>query len=206
MSKSAMTPSFRGRMAWMCAGVRPIIRLASGPTASGRPSLTLTATTDGSLSTMPSPAHVDEGVGGAEIDRHVAAHDRRRAGCRTCGASGGPRGVGARSTECRPRQPNATISRAGRPVTARSGRRGDACRSGRRTGRSEPGEPEGDLAGGRLGAVGAVDQVLGGRGGEVAPDGAGLGVADLGRADQGAAQLPGVLAGPRRPWRTPATG
>ena len=50
-----MTPSFSGRMAWMWAGVRPIIRLASRPTASGRPSLTLTATTDGSLSTMPRP-------------------------------------------------------------------------------------------------------------------------------------------------------
>src|SRR6478609_1874565 len=54
MSKSAMTPSFNGRMAWMWAGVRPIIRLASAPTATGRPSLTLTATTDGSFSTMPS--------------------------------------------------------------------------------------------------------------------------------------------------------
>ena len=42
-------------MAWMWAGVRPIIRLASAPTATGRPSLVLTATTDGSLSTMPSP-------------------------------------------------------------------------------------------------------------------------------------------------------
>ena len=43
----------------------------------GRPSRTLTATTDGSLSTMPRPADVDDGVGGAEVDRHVAAHDRR---------------------------------------------------------------------------------------------------------------------------------
>ena len=50
-----MTPSFSGRMALMWAGVRPIIRLASCPTATGRPSLTLTATTEGSFSTMPSP-------------------------------------------------------------------------------------------------------------------------------------------------------
>src|SRR5687767_4288434 len=50
-----MTPSLRGRMAWMWLGVRPIIRLASRPTASGRPSLTLTATTEGSLRTMPRP-------------------------------------------------------------------------------------------------------------------------------------------------------
>jgi hypothetical protein len=35
-SKSAMTPSFKGRMAEMLPGVRPIIRLASFPTASTR--------------------------------------------------------------------------------------------------------------------------------------------------------------------------
>src|SRR5580658_4412942 len=55
ISKSAMTPSFRGRMAWMWLGVRPIMRLASAPTARGRPSLTFTATTDGSLRMMPRP-------------------------------------------------------------------------------------------------------------------------------------------------------
>jgi hypothetical protein len=42
-------------MAWMWLGVRPIMRLASTPTASGRPSFTLMATTDGSLSTIPRP-------------------------------------------------------------------------------------------------------------------------------------------------------
>src|SRR3954447_18495058 len=42
-------------MATMCAGVRPIMRLASRPTATGRPSLMLTATTDGSFRTMPRP-------------------------------------------------------------------------------------------------------------------------------------------------------
>src|SRR5271155_1961450 len=50
-----MTPSLSGRMAWMFDGVRPIIRFASAPTANGRPSLMSTATTDGSLSTMPRP-------------------------------------------------------------------------------------------------------------------------------------------------------
>src|ERR1700722_4751103 len=55
ISKSAMTPSLSGRMAWMFDGVRPIIRFASAPTASGRPSLMSTATTDGSLRTMPRP-------------------------------------------------------------------------------------------------------------------------------------------------------
>ena len=42
-------------MASMLLGVRPIIRLASVPTATGRPSWTLTATTDGSLRTIPFP-------------------------------------------------------------------------------------------------------------------------------------------------------
>ncbi len=50
-----MTPSFSGRTDLMWAGVRPIMRFASAPTATGLPSLTLTATTDGSLSTMPWP-------------------------------------------------------------------------------------------------------------------------------------------------------
>ena len=54
-SKSAMTPSFSGRIVLMRPGVRPIIRLASRPTATGRPSLMSIATTDGSLSTMPWP-------------------------------------------------------------------------------------------------------------------------------------------------------
>src|SRR5207248_1013097 len=42
-------------MATMWLGVRPIMRLASSPTARGRPSLVLTATTDGSFRTMPRP-------------------------------------------------------------------------------------------------------------------------------------------------------
>ncbi len=55
MSKSAMTPSFSGRIASMWPGVRPSIRLASVPTASGRPLRVLIATIDGSSSTMPWP-------------------------------------------------------------------------------------------------------------------------------------------------------
>ena len=42
-------------MAWMFDGVRPIMRLASAPTASGRPSFTSTATTDGSFRMIPRP-------------------------------------------------------------------------------------------------------------------------------------------------------
>ena len=55
VSKSAMTPSFSGRIATMLPGVRPIIRLASVPTARMAAVLVLIATTDGSLRTMPLP-------------------------------------------------------------------------------------------------------------------------------------------------------
>src|SRR5439155_12241782 len=54
-SKSAMTPSFIGRMAVMFPGVRPNISLASTPTASIRPFVLFKATMDGSLTTMPRP-------------------------------------------------------------------------------------------------------------------------------------------------------
>ncbi len=58
-SKSAMTPSFIGRIAVMLPGVRPSMRLASAPTATmtlpPRFGSSCTATTDGSLSTMPRP-------------------------------------------------------------------------------------------------------------------------------------------------------
>ena len=53
ISKSAMTPSFMGRMATMLPGVRPSISLASLPTASTLPVTLLTATIDGSDTTMP---------------------------------------------------------------------------------------------------------------------------------------------------------
>ena len=54
-SKSAMTPSFIGLIATMLPGVRPSISLAPVPTASTRPVTLLTATMDGSLTTMPRP-------------------------------------------------------------------------------------------------------------------------------------------------------
>src|SRR6266545_282833 len=50
-----MTPSLSGRMAWMWLGVRPIIALASAPTARTWLVLVLIATTDGSFSTTPRP-------------------------------------------------------------------------------------------------------------------------------------------------------
>ena len=58
--KSAITPSFIGRMAVMLPGVRPSICLAASPTSwmtflpLGPPSWRI-ATTDGSSSTMPLP-------------------------------------------------------------------------------------------------------------------------------------------------------
>ena len=55
MSKSAITPSFRGRIDWMWPGVRPTIRLASLPTARMSPVWALIVTIDGSLSTTPWP-------------------------------------------------------------------------------------------------------------------------------------------------------
>jgi len=55
--KSAITPSFIGRTAVMCPGVRPSMLLASEPTATitlpPRVGSSCTATTEGSLSTMP---------------------------------------------------------------------------------------------------------------------------------------------------------
>ena len=55
MSKSAMTPSLSGRIAWIVPGVRPSIRFASKPTAWTSPVRESIATTEGSESTMPRP-------------------------------------------------------------------------------------------------------------------------------------------------------
>ena len=54
-SKSAMTPSFSGRIAAIVPGVRPSMRFASTPTACTSPVRWSIATTDGSESTMPRP-------------------------------------------------------------------------------------------------------------------------------------------------------
>jgi hypothetical protein len=57
--KSAITPSFMGRMATMFAGVLPSISLAVAPTARPFRSTSVvpfrTATTEGSFSTIPRP-------------------------------------------------------------------------------------------------------------------------------------------------------
>src|SRR6202035_3277423 len=54
-SKSAITPSFRGRIAEIVPGVRPSIRFASTPTACTSPVRWSMATTEGSERTIPRP-------------------------------------------------------------------------------------------------------------------------------------------------------
>ena len=54
-SKSAITPSLSGRIAWIVPGVRPSMRLASIPTACTSDVRESIATTDGSESTIPRP-------------------------------------------------------------------------------------------------------------------------------------------------------
>src|SRR4051812_41980704 len=54
-SKSAITPSLSGRIAWIVPGVRPSIRFASTPTACTSPERWSIATTDGSERTIPRP-------------------------------------------------------------------------------------------------------------------------------------------------------
>jgi hypothetical protein len=55
-SKSAITPWRSGRLAEIVAGVRPIMRSASAPTAWTCPERESVATTEGSETTMPCPS------------------------------------------------------------------------------------------------------------------------------------------------------
>ncbi len=55
ISKSAITPWRSGRVARIEAGVRPIIRRASAPTACTSPVSSENATTEGSNRTIPRP-------------------------------------------------------------------------------------------------------------------------------------------------------
>ena len=77
MSKLAITPSRRGRMAWMWLGVRPIIRLASMPTASGPVVLDVDRDHGRLVEHDPAAPHVHQGVGRSEIDGHVTAEESR---------------------------------------------------------------------------------------------------------------------------------
>ena len=105
----------------MFDGVRPIIRLASAPTASGRPSLMSTATTEGSFSTMPAAADVDQRVGGAEVDGHVTAKEGKAVFGHSWNSPEGLR-MGTGGTGALVVRPQATgramVSQGGRPATA----------------------------------------------------------------------------------------
>ena len=74
-SKSAITPSFRGRTAWMWLGVRPIIRLASAPTARMAAGKGVDRDDRRLVQHDAAATHVDERVRGAEVDGHVATKE-----------------------------------------------------------------------------------------------------------------------------------
>ena len=81
-SKSAITPSLSGRMAVMLSGVRPIIRLASWPTARISPVVAFMRDDAGLVEQHALAADVDQRVGGAEVHGHVAADEAvRHAAC-----------------------------------------------------------------------------------------------------------------------------
>src|SRR3954462_5951311 len=115
-SKSAITPSLSGRIAWIVPGVRPSMRLASMPTAwtsSVRESI---ATTDGSDSTIPRPRTytsvfaVPRSTAMSRPPKPVRyekkpieVEGRRSAGVRPCRRTGPA--PGRQSTERLPRKP-----------------------------------------------------------------------------------------------------
>src|SRR3954454_23919920 len=82
-SKSAITPWRSGRVAEIVAGVRPIIRWASAPTAWTSPVRSSIATTDGSDRTIPRPRTwttvfaVPRSIAMSRTDRSDQAADRR---------------------------------------------------------------------------------------------------------------------------------
>ena len=60
-------------MAWMFDGVRPIIRLASAPTAKRAAVLDVDGDDGGLVQHDAATTDVHERVGGAEVDGHVTA-------------------------------------------------------------------------------------------------------------------------------------
>ena len=72
-SKSAITPSFSGRIAEIVPGVRPSIRLASTPTACTSPGALVDRDHARLGEHDAAPAHVHERVRSAKVDGHVAA-------------------------------------------------------------------------------------------------------------------------------------
>jgi len=70
-SKSAITPSFSGRIALIVPGVRPSMRFASRPTAVHLAGALVDRDDRRLREHDAASPHVDEGVGGAEVDGHV---------------------------------------------------------------------------------------------------------------------------------------
>ena len=92
MSKSAMTPSFSGRMAWMWAGRAADHPLGLGADGDGAAVLDVDGHDRRLVQHDALAAHVDERVGRAEVDRHVAAHDRGEEEHTLSAIRSGPRG------------------------------------------------------------------------------------------------------------------
>ena len=185
MSKSAMTPSFSGRIAWMCSGVRPII-LFGFDADRERTTVARVDRDDRRLVEHDAAAaHVDEGVGGAEVDRHVAAEQS----CveRFAHASSPSDGRYARRLASPPGydriQPTPSPRRAPRSARAHS---------------RELGEEQRDLARSRLRTVASVHEVLRQLDREIAADRAGRRLARVRRRPSACAR-PSTRPGPRRP-------
>ncbi len=77
ISKSAITPSFIGRTAWILRGVLPSIALALWPTASTSLVVESTATTEGSARTIPFASDIDECIRCSQVDADVAGKQTR---------------------------------------------------------------------------------------------------------------------------------
>src|SRR3954463_11858085 len=172
ISKSAMTPSFRGRMAWMWAGVRPIIRLASVPTASKRLSRALIATTDGSSSTMPRPRTYTT----------VLAVPKSTAMSRPMNWERTVSDIRVPSVRADSWRTLVGAQHDG-PAPTR-GHRVDGVTRLQQSPWSHVREPQRDLARGGLVTVARVHEVLGRRGGEITANRPRLRVVDLRRADE----------------------
>ena len=114
-SKSLMTPSRSGRMAMMLAGVRPTIRLASAPDGQDPPGLGVDRHDRRLADHDPAIAHVDQGVGGPEVDPDVAGEEAEQTvehgAWRVLRAGGSSRRGRRRSRARRGR----TSGRAGKP-------------------------------------------------------------------------------------------
>src|SRR5699024_12135441 len=86
-SKSAITPSFKGRMASMFPGVRPTMRYAASPTSRTLPARRSIATTAGSFKTMRSEEHTSELQSRFEIVCRLPLDQKNEHGANELGSS-----------------------------------------------------------------------------------------------------------------------